>query len=1041
MSTNETLKGVTVLSGWVVGVNVTLPPLSYIVDGSKDIDSLLQFALPFLFVWLGGLAYGIYRTDDDGYVYGRRSIESKDPERRRIATAMTYILEGLQVIACSFGADGCSTLMGGSGFRGLAYIVLWMGPIKLSLGICATVQLLMMMFVLIPMVLWFTIKRETFNRFAAWFISGKFGIVTSLVQDCFLIYLPLPIFMQLIRSIPCTYYVTGEAARAMDDTVICGSYEHRLNAVTGAFIFFISFVTGVASGTIPALVARCDDMALNGRFVSVSFAIKGMMAVVYVVAESRHRFYHLALMMFLQMLLVFISFSMRPCLVERINFHRSAIYTISIATTSMCIIASALDDSLSPVGLGCGLAAVGAFAILLVLKYYFIVCHKLFPCIDFEEGEYEGDLSLGYDVPHGHGVLSWPDEDRVFTGNFFLGRVHGYGMLTFAKVFYQGDHFNGQRHGFGMTNIMENEEEESFEGFWLFDLPHGQGTKKFVDGNIYEGTFMNGLEHGGGKWTFDTTLGKTHVLGTWENGVFLDVVLDEDQEYQGEIRYGVPHGEGTMTIGDDVFEGEWRAGKLHGFGRVQMSEGSYEGHFCEGLYSDEGIWTDQNGVYSGHFLLGLGLKHGQGREETSDGVFEGQFEEGSRQGYGTFTYSTGAVYQGSWRNNEYHGWPDDRCGLILMLPLTVVPYFVRSRGHITFSNGMEYIGSWTDDQFHGEGRLRVPNVGEYEGKFLSGNRSGLGKMLLFDGSEYVGEWDLDLPHGNGQLTFTSMKSVASLGLLDPAEVSASTITKKPPPFMQFGGEYGGTFEDGEMHGYGVLVCQDGSKFEGEFRHNIPHGRGSLIISTGGSYEGEWVQGEKEGHGVMVYPDNRKYIGEWLGGRRHGHGELFAANGNRIHECEWAGDVPIQQHEMQTEEDELIPTIDIDEFLRDIMPAAISPSEIEEARFRKRIEVEEVYIRIRIPIILDEQISLVRVFKHFVTMNHHAVRAAIIREQQEEFDDMFKVTLAKVLNVWKTEFRTKNDREPKKSDLLSDNSIAPVYRRYMELTSKGHKDAQ
>jgi hypothetical protein len=1039
MSTNETLKGVTVLSGWVVGVNVSLPPLSYIVDGSRDIDSLLQFALPFLFLWLGGLAYGVYRTDDDGYVYGRRSIESKDPERRQIATAMTYILEGLQIMACSFGTDGCSALMGGSGFRGLAYIVLWMGPVKLSLGICATVQLLMMMFVLIPMVLWFTIKRETFNRFAAWFISGKFGIVTSLVQDCFLIYLPLPIFMQLIRSIPCTYYATGEAARAMDDSVECGSYAHRLNAVTGAFIFFLSFMTGVASGTIPALVARCDDMALNGRFVSVSFAIKAMMAVVYVVAESRHRFYHLGMMMFLQMLLVFTSFSMRPCLVERINFHRSAVYTLSIATTSMCIIASALDDELSPVPLGCGLAAIGAFSVLLVLKYYFIVCHKLFPCIDFEEGEYEGDLSLGYDVPHGHGVLTWPDEDRVFTGNFFLGRVHGYGMLTFAKVFYQGEHFNGQRHGFGMTNIMENEEEESFEGFWLFDLPHGQGTKKFVDGNVFEGTFMNGLEHGGGKWTFDTTMGKTHVLGTWENGVFLDVVLDEDQEYQGEIRYGVPHGEGTMTIGDDIFEGEWRAGKLHGFGRVQMSEGSYEGHFCEGLYSEEGIWTDQNGVYSGHFLLGL--KHGQGREETSDGVFEGQFEEGSRQGYGTFTYSSGAVYQGSWRNNEYHG-----TGLLATPDYEYDGNWHQgmkhgSRGHITFSNGMEYIGSWIDDQFHGEGRLRVPNVGEYEGKFDSGNRSGLGKMLLFDGSEYVGEWDLDLPHGNGQLTFTSMKSVASLGLLDPTEVSASTIMKKPPAFMQFGGEYAGTFEDGEMHGYGVLVCQDGSRFEGEFRHNIPHGRGSLEISTGGSYEGEWVHGEKEGHGVMVYPDNRKYIGEWLAGRRHGHGELFAADGHRIHECEWAADVPIQQHEMQTEEDELIPTIDIDEFLRDIMPAAISPGEIEEARFRKRIEVEEVYFRIRIPIILDEQISLVRVFKHFVTMNHHAIRAAIIKQQQEEFDDMFKVTLAKVLNVWKTEYKSKNDRDPKKSDLLGDNGIAPVYRRYMELTSKGHKDAQ
>ena len=76
MSFNETLKGVTVLSGWVIGVNVSLPPLSFIVDDAKDIDSFLAIALPFFFLWLGGLAYGVYRTDDDGYVYGTRSVES-----------------------------------------------------------------------------------------------------------------------------------------------------------------------------------------------------------------------------------------------------------------------------------------------------------------------------------------------------------------------------------------------------------------------------------------------------------------------------------------------------------------------------------------------------------------------------------------------------------------------------------------------------------------------------------------------------------------------------------------------------------------------------------------------------------------------------------------------------------------------------------------------------------------------------------------------------------------------------------------------------
>lgn len=1029
MSTNLTLKGVTVLSGWVIGVNVTLPKLVNVVDDGKDIDAFLSVALPFAFLWIGGMGYAVYRTDDDGYVYGRRSVESIEPRRRQLATAMTYLLEGLQLVGCSFGADACRTLLAGDAFRAVANIVLWMGPLKTSFGLCAFIQLFMLLFLLVPLVLWFTIKREKFNRFAAWYIAGRFGLATSFVQDCFLLYLPLPIFVQLLRPIPCTYFASGELPMAMEETVECGSYDHRLNAVTGGFIVAISYVVGVVAGTIPPLVARCGDMALNGRFTSVSFATKALLAVVYVVAAPRHRFYHLAFTVFLQSLLLFVSFSMRPCLVERINFHRSSIYAVSIITSSMCIIAAGLNDVLSPTAVTSGMTAIAAAAALIALKYYFLVCHKLFPRIDFEGGEYEGDLSLGYDVPHGHGVLTWPTEDRVFTGNFFLGKVHGYGMLTFAKVFYQGDHMDGQRHGFGMTNIMEHEEEESYEGFWMHDLPHGQGTKKFVDGDIFEGVFDCGLEHGVGQWSFDSSMGRGHVKGFWENGIFVGVVLDEDQEYQGEIRYGVPHGEGTMTIGDDVFEGEWRAGKMHGFGRVQMSEGSYEGHFLEGLYSDEGIWTDGSGVYCGKFVMGL--KHGHGREETGDGVFEGQFEEGCRHGYGTFTYSTGAVYQGSWKNNEYDG-----TGLLVTSEYEYDGMWHQgkkhgNRGHITFSNGMEYVGGWIDDQFHGDGRLRIPTVGEYEGKFCEGNRTGLGKMLLFDGSEYVGEWDLDLPHGFGQFTFTSMESIGVLSALD----DETAALRKPPNFMQFGGEYVGTFEDGEFSGKGVLVGQDGSRYEGDFVRNLPHGLGKISFAQGGSYEGDWVDGERHGHGTMRYPDNRLYVGEWSKGHRHGHGELYAANGQLVSECEWARDVPVHQREITTNEDELVPTVDIDEFLQEIMPAAVLPTELEETRVRKRLEIEEVYLRIRIPIVVDEELSLVRVFKHFLTMGHSSGRMKIVKEQQEEYEELSRVTLAKVLNVWKQEFRTRNNRDPKKSDLLSDTGIAPAYKRYMELTSR------
>lgn len=1015
------------MSGWVIGVNVTLPVPYHLVDVSRDTEAILTVALPFLFVFLGGIGFVVYHTDDDGYVYGRRTIESKDVRRRQLATAMSYIFEGLQLCSCSFGRASTVSLMGGWAFHGASKVFLWLGPVVITLAACATIQLFLMIFVIVPLILWFAIKRDTFNKFAAWYISGKLGNIVSFLQDCFLLYFTVPIMIALTRSIPCTYYETGEAATALDDSTECGSSYHKTNAIAGAVIFLLSFAMGVASGSLPALVARHGDLALNGRFVGVSFALKSMIAVMYVTSSERNRYIHLGVTIVLQFLLLFVSFSMRPCLVERVNFHRSAVYSISVLTSAMCILGSGIDDVRSPLPITAGVVGIFVLIFLLVSKYYFLVCHKLFPAIDFEDGEYEGDLSLGHDLPHGHGVLTWPFEDRIFTGNFFLGKVHGYGVLTFGKVFYQGEHKDGRRHGFGMTNIMENDVEESYEGFWEDDLPVGEGTKKFVDGDVFEGIFVGGFEHGMGKWSFNTSLGRTDVIGVWENGLFLGISLEEDQEYQGEIRYGVPHGEGLMTIGDDTFEGEWRAGKMHGYGRVEMIEGTYEGHFREGNYSDDGIWKDANGTYSGKFRNGL--KHGHGREETSEGAYEGTFEEGFRSGYGTFTYTSGAVYQGSWLNNEYHG-----TGLLVTDEYEYDGNWDHGkkqgeRGHITFSNGVEYVGSWEADQFHGDGWLRIPHLGDFEGRFLEGNRTGLGKMSLFDGSEYVGEWDLDLPHGRGTFTFTSPKSVIMLATMEPFDIPEPRTTKS---FMDFGGEFNGFFVDGEMSGEGTLVAQDGSKYVGEFEHSKPNGYGVLTLSSGGHYEGDWVDGEREGQGTMLYADGRSYVGEWARGRRQGHGTLIGTNGETINECDWNGDLPVQKQDINMDVI-VIPTIDIDEFLRDIMPSAISPVELLETRFRKRLEMEEIYRRIRVSVIVDEEGSAVRLYKNFFYHVLNTIRAETYAAFTEEANQIQQATLAKVLNAWKTTFRAENGREPKKSD-LTNSEVAPIYKRYLDLTS-------
>ena len=1031
----------------LLGNIIALPQAHHLIDDTMDIQSVIKFVIPFVGLWLCGIGFATYRTDDDGYVFGKRCVESSFPRLRYVMTALIYVLEGMHVVAVSFGNQGSASLNGGSLFYDIGRGWLWFGDISTSFAACVVIQIFLMFFFVVPVVLWVLLKRDAFKRFAEMFIAGKVGIFTSLMQDAFLLYLPLPMMIQFARTIPCTYYfppdpmlvtnmsnydvlASHEQPSALDETVICGSWDHQVYAGFGGVMFAITFIIGVGSGTVQALVVRGSDMALNGRYQGISFAIKAAMAVVYVVTEERHRWYHLSFMLALQCLLLFVSISMRPCLVERINFHRSAIFCVPILCTVSCMVASGLDDILNPIPILLLIASIIVAIAMLVLKYYVLVCRKLFPQIQFEEGLYEGDLSIGLNVPHGHGTVTWGFDDRVFSGHFSFGKVDGYGVLTFGKKFYQGNHSDGRRHGFGMTNIMEMEDEESYEGFWTEDIPQGPGTKKFIDGDRFDGIFDEGFEHGEGKWTYETTLGKHFTTGTWDHGVFTDVVLEEGQEYDGEIRYGVPHGEGVMTIGDDRFEGEWRAGKMHGFGKIQMLEGTYEGHFQEGMYHDDGIWTDANGTYSGKFFAGL--KHGHGREETEDGVFEGHMHEGTRGGYGSFTYRNGAVYQGTWKDNEYHG-----TGTLTTEDYEYDGHWFNGqkhgiRGHIKFTNGIEYDGGWQEDQFHGEGRLFIPNFGEYRGKFFEGAKSGIGRFVFLDGSEYVGEWDLDLPHGNGHFTFVSRRAVLMLASMDTGEIDSKLLGMRHQHVFNNGGEYTGMFEDGFISGDGVMLLHDGSKYQGSFKMSEPNGFGVLEYGAGGSYEGEWVSGEREGQGKMIYPDNRVYVGDWVANRRHGRGKLIGSMGELISDCDWVADIPVHTHNIQVDLDEQLPVLNVDEFLRDIMPGATSPEEVEELRARKRVELDEVYCRLRIPLLLDEQLTIVRIGKQLLAHRHHVIRKEMMQQQHVENEALQKATLAKVLNKWKETFRAANNREPKKSDLLGNASISSVYKRYSEL---------
>lgn len=66
---------------------------------------------------------------------------------------------------------------------------------------------------------------------------------------------------------------------------------------------------------------------------------------------------------------------------------------------------------------------------------------------------------------------------------------------------------------------------EEYEGDWVDDQMHGEGTYKFTSGNVYSGNWVKGTMHGLGKMVYSD--GSTYE-GNWHNnlmhgeGVYLD---------------------------------------------------------------------------------------------------------------------------------------------------------------------------------------------------------------------------------------------------------------------------------------------------------------------------------------------------------------------------------------------------------------------------------------------------------------------------------------------------------------------------------------
>lgn len=198
-----------------------------------------------------------------------------------------------------------------------------------------------------------------------------------------------------------------------------------------------------------------------------------------------------------------------------------------------------------------------------------------------------------------------------------------------------------------------------------------KGRKEYSDGRIYEGEFKYGEPHGWGTYT-------------WPN----------DDIYIGEFVNGLRSGHGQQSFGNgDSYAGEWRDGLIHGKGVYNWVDHSkYVGTFIEGVMQGKGILTLQNGEsYDGEWKNGLA--DGMGEYSKTDGSkYMGKHSEGKRHGNGVISWRTGDVFIGKWKDGNIH-----------------------KQGSFQFSNGDRYVSIWENGEMTGEATYILVNGKEIKG--------------------------------------------------------------------------------------------------------------------------------------------------------------------------------------------------------------------------------------------------------------------------------------------------------------------------------------
>lgn len=470
------------------------------------------------------------------------------------------------------------------------------------------------------------------------------------------------------------------------------------------------------------------------------------------------------------------------------------------------------------------------------------------------------------DVIKGLAGASWrglshlsPFEDKArkpqhYTGQFHKDHHrHGEGTVKYYNGdVYEGSWVQNSRNGYGKFSSMEGEQ---YEGHWLNDERHGRAVIRYADGSVFKGIVEHGQRHGPGT-----------------------LRLPNGDEYNGTFTKNIIEGEGTMKYRNgDVYEGHWTEGRRHGEGRYTLRKtgATMRGTFVRGLIHGKGT-VELPGVslFAGTFIRGL-------RSEGS--VY---WQEGCEGDYRNFL-----CYQGGWKGEQMEG-----------------------KGLLWLRDGGFYFGCFQQNKMEGQGNLRYGNGDEYSGHFHLSLPHGPGIFqehttgsikagIWFNGKlieGYAGEWNGENIEGVGNISIGVQRifSPSSKNYFGSECHLSDEWTRNTCNI-----EFKGFFKNGAREGPGVLKIpamdswprgvrvQQGKKegdadnrarqhvIKGSWKNNTLHcSRGVWVFPSGESYVGGFLDNHREDScGRMWLPDGSLFIGAWRADAPSGRGTLFSKN--------------------------------------------------------------------------------------------------------------------------------------------------------------------